>query len=97
MKVQGRDCTLTIAKDNNYIPLPFSEETVRTASKGYALPGSIGLRNREKVIKTGKALTGCVVKRLLKIFSNEFTKRLMLAASEFEVFAKALCKCQCRK
>ena len=45
MKVQGRDCTLTLLKDNEYYPLPYSEETVRQASKGYALPGSIGIRN----------------------------------------------------
>ena len=64
MKVQGRDCTLTIAKDGEYYPLPYSEETVRTASKGYALPGVIGLRSREKLVETGKAITGCVVTRL---------------------------------
>ena len=38
MKVQGRDCTLTVAKDDNYYPLPYSEETVRQTSKGYLLP-----------------------------------------------------------
>ena len=64
MKVQGRDCTLTIAKDGEYYPLPYSEETVRTASKGYALPGVIGLRNREKIVETGKSICGCVVTRL---------------------------------
>ena len=37
MKVQGRDCTLTVAKDNEYYPLPYSEETVRQTSKGYSL------------------------------------------------------------
>ena len=41
MKVQGRDCTLTVAKDNEYYPLPYSEETVRQTSKGYVLPGVI--------------------------------------------------------
>lgn len=64
MKVQGRDCTLTVAKDDEYYPLPYSEETVRQASKGYALPGVIGIRNREKRIITGRTILGCVVTRL---------------------------------
>ena len=63
-KVQGRDCILTVAKDSEYYPLPYSEETVRTASKGYALPGVISLRNREQVVETGKCITGYVVTRL---------------------------------
>ena len=29
MKVQGRDCTLTVVKDGYYYPLPYSEETVK--------------------------------------------------------------------
>ena len=64
MKVQGRDCTLTLLKDNEYYPLPYSEETIRQASKGYALPGSIGIRNREKRVITGRSIQGCVVTRL---------------------------------
>lgn len=62
--IQGKSCTLTVAKDGYYYPLPYSEETVRQASKGYALPGVIGIRNREKLVETGKAITGCVVTRL---------------------------------
>ncbi|WP_338368421.1 hypothetical protein [Treponema bryantii] len=49
MMIQGKSCTLTVAKDGEYYPLPYSEETVRQASKGYALPGVIGIRNREKL------------------------------------------------
>ena len=64
MKVQGRDCTLTVAKDDEYYPLPYSEETVRQASKGYVLPGCIGIRNREKRVITGRTIQGCVVTRL---------------------------------
>ena len=64
MKVQGRDCTLTVAKDNEYYPLPYSEETVRQTSKGYSLPGVIGIRNREKRIITGRSIEGCFVTRL---------------------------------
>lgn len=61
MKIQGRDCTLTVAKDNEYFSLPYSEETVREMSKGYVLPGVIGKRNREKFIKTGTVIEGCFV------------------------------------
>jgi len=64
MMIQGKSCTLTVAKDGYYYPLPYSEETVRQASKGYALPCVIGIRNREKLVETGKAITGCVVTRL---------------------------------
>ena len=52
MNIQGRDCTLTVARDGEFIPLPYSEETVRLASKGYSLPGCIGERNREKTVVT---------------------------------------------
>lgn len=29
MKIQGRKCTLMVLKNNEFIPLPYSEETVR--------------------------------------------------------------------
>ena len=64
MKIQGRDYTLTVAKDGYYYPLPYSEETVRLVSKGYALPVVIGIRNMEKLVESSKAITGCVVIRL---------------------------------
>lgn len=47
MKVQGIDCTLTVAKDDEYYPLPYSGETVRQASKGYELSEVIGRRMKE--------------------------------------------------
>ena len=64
MMIQGKSCTLTVAKDGYYYPLPYSEETIRQASKGYALPGVIGERNREKLVITGKTIQGCFVTRL---------------------------------
>ena len=64
MNVQGRDCTLTVAKDGELIPLPYSEETVRQTSKGYSLPGCIGERNRELTVVTGKIIEGCFITRL---------------------------------
>lgn len=64
MKIQGRDCTLTVSKDGTFYPLPYSEETVRTASKGYSLPCVIGGRKREKRIETKKDITGCFVTRV---------------------------------
>ena len=64
MNIQGRDCTLTVARDGEFIPLPYSEETVRLASKGYSLPGCIGERNREKTVVTHREIEGCFVTRL---------------------------------
>lgn len=64
MKIQGKKCTLTVAKDNVYYPLPYSEETVRLTPKGYVLPGVIGRRNRECFIETGRKIEGCFVTRL---------------------------------
>ena len=64
MNIQGKDCTLTVARDCEFIPLPYSEETVRQTSKGYSLPCVIGKRNRDKFILSKKAITGCFVTRL---------------------------------
>ena len=33
MKVQGRDCTLTVAKVDNYYPLPYKDKTIVTEKK----------------------------------------------------------------
>lgn len=64
MNIQGKDCTLTVAKDGELIPLPYSEETIRQTSKGYTLPGVIGKRNREKQVIIGETIQGCFVTRL---------------------------------
>ena len=64
MMIQGKSCTLTVAKDGEYYPLPYSEETVRQASKGYVLPECIGKRNREKAVITHKEIEGCFITRL---------------------------------
>lgn len=93
MKIQGRDCTLTLLKDINYYPLPYSEETVRQASKGYALPGVIGIRNREKIVETGKAIMGCVVTRLE--YNNILALFLLLfySDSKFDIVYRRNCCC----
>lgn len=92
MKVQGRDCTLTIAKDGEFYPLPYSEETVRTVSKGYALPGCIGRRNREKIVETGKSICGCVVTRLE--YNNILALFLLLFYSndKFDILVDRVCE-----
>ena len=64
MKIKGRNCTLTVTRDGDYYPLPYSEETVREASKGYVLPGVIGRRNREKTVITRRDIEGCFTTRL---------------------------------
>ncbi len=64
MIIQGKSCTLTETKDSEYYPLLYSEETVRTTSKSYALPRVIGIRIREMRVITGRSIQGCVVTRL---------------------------------
>ena len=89
MKIQGRKCTLTVLKDNEFIPLPYSEETVRLTSKGYTLPSCIGRRNRLKRIETGKLIQGCFVTRLEYLFRyymnteylEKFFRNLLLGES----------------
>lgn len=92
MKVQGRDCTLTVAKDNEYYPLPYSEETVRQTSKGYVLPGCIGTRNREKLVETGKIITGCVVTRLEKNNVLALFLLLFYYQQKFDLWADRICE-----
>ena len=64
MRIQGRDCTLTVSRDGELTPLPYSEETVRQTSKGYSLPCVIGKRNRDNTI---------VIEKKIEVF---FTTRL---------------------
>ena len=92
MRIQGKSCTLTVAKDGYYYPLPYSEETVRQTSKGYALPGVIGERNREKTIITGTTIRGCFVTRLE--YQNVLALFLLLFYYEevFDLFADRICE-----
>ncbi len=92
MKIQGKSCTLTAAKDGYYYPLPYSEETVREASKGYALPDAIGTRNREQRIITGRTIEGCFVTRLE--YQNVSPLFLMLfnSAESFDLLADRVCE-----
>ena len=91
MKVQGRDCTLTLLKDNEYYPLPYCEETVRQASKGYALPGVIGIRNREKRVITGRTIQGCVVTRLEELTVLALFLLLFYREEKFDLLADRVC------
>lgn len=84
MKIQGRDCTLTLAKDGYYYPLPCSEETVRQRSKGYFLPAVIGKRNREKFVATSLVIEGCFVTRLN--YSSILALFLLLFLNDIESF-----------
>ena len=95
MKVQGRDCTLTVAKDDNYYPLPYSEETVRQTSKGYLLPCVICKRNRDNTIViekkdwsflrhdlstvTRKSILTLTLKKLLILFHHYFFYKISIA------------------
>ena len=90
--IRGKSCTLTVAKDGYYYPLPYSEETVRTASKGYALTGVIGIRSRVKLVETDKAITGCMVTRLE--YNNILALFLLLSYSDdkFDILADRVCE-----
>lgn len=92
MMIQGKSCTLTVAKDDYYYPLPYSEETIRQASKGYALPGVIGERNREKLVITGKTIQGCFVTRLE--YQNVLALFLLLFNSDdkFDIYTNRVCE-----
>ena len=87
MKIQGRKCTLTVLKDNEFIPLPYSEETVRLTSKGYALPSCIGRRNRLKRIETGKMIQGCFVTRLEYLCAKTLFLLLFYNDQTFDLYA----------
>ncbi|EID83961.1 hypothetical protein MSI_26280 [Treponema sp. JC4] len=87
MKIQGRKCTLTVLKDNEFIPLPYSEETVRLTSKGYTLPSCIGRRNRLKCIETGKLIQGCFVTRLEYLCAKALFLLLLYNEQTFELYA----------
>ena len=93
MKIQGRACTLTLAKDDEYYPLPYSEETVRQSSKGYFVPAVIGKRNREKFVATRQIIEVCFVTRLdyscilalfLLLFKNDIESFDLYADRIFE-------------
>lgn len=87
MKIQGRKCTLTVLKDNEFIPLPYSEETVRLTSKGYTLPSFIGRRNMLKRIETGKLIQGCFVTRLEYLCAKALFLLLFYNESSFDFYA----------
>ena len=91
MMIQGKSCTLTVAKDGYYYPLPYSEETVREASKGYALPGVIGKRKREKKVITGRCILGSVTTMLE--YLNVYALFLLLCKCDdkFDLFADRIC------
>ena len=65
---------------------------MRLASKGYVLPGCIGIRNREKLVETGKAITGCVVTRLE--YNNILALFLLLFYSDdkFDILVDRVCE-----
>lgn len=86
MKIQGRKCTLTVLKDNEFIPLPYSEETVRLTSKGYTLPSCIGRRNKLKRIETEKLIQGCFVTRLEYLCTKSLFLLLFYNESSFDFY-----------
>lgn len=92
MNIQGKDCTLTVAKDGELIPLPYSEETIRLASKGYVLPGVIGERNREKHVVTGETIQGCFVTRLEYLNVLPLFLLLFKPDDKFDIYTDRVCE-----
>ena len=92
MNIQGKDCTLTVAKDGELIPLPYSEETIRLASKGYVLPGVIGERNREKHVVTGETIQGCFVTRLEYLNVLNLFLLLFKPDDKFDIYTDRVCE-----
>lgn len=92
MNIQGKDCTLTVAKDGELIPLPYSEETIRLASKGYVLPGVIGERNREKQVITGETIQGCFVTRLEYLNVLPLFLLLFKPDDKFDIYTDRVCE-----
>ena len=85
MMILGKDCTLTASKENDYVTLPVTQETIRIESKGFALPCVIGRRNREVNIQSGSAILGCFVSRLE--YSNiYFLFSLVSSGDVFDLF-----------
>lgn len=87
MRIQGRDCTLTVSRDGELTPLPYSEETVRLTSKGYVLPECIGKRNREKAVITHKEIEGCFITRLEYLCAASLFLLLFYNESSFDLYA----------
>ena len=87
MRIHGRDCTLTVARDGELIPLPYSEETVRQTSKGYSLPATIGKRNRDKTIVTKKIIEGCFTTRLERSNIVHLFLLFFYLDNSFEIYA----------
>ena len=92
MNIQGKDCTLTVAKDCELIPLPYSEETIRLASKGYVFPGVIGERNREKQVITGETIQGCFVTRLEYLNVLPLFLLLFKPDDKFDIYTDRVCE-----
>lgn len=92
MNIQGKDCILTVAKDDELIPLPYSEETIRLASKGYVLPGVIGERNREKQVITGETIQGCFVTRLEYLNVLPLFLLLFKPDDKFDIYTDRVCE-----
>ena len=94
MMILGKDCTLTASKENDYVTLPVTQETIRIESKGFALPCVIGRRNREVNIQSGSAILGCFVSSgdVFDLFISHVVSKLVyrnLGVKSFELRAES--------
>nr|MCR5765736.1 hypothetical protein [Treponema sp.] len=85
-------CTLTVAKDNNLYPLPYSEETVRQTSKGYSLPCVLFKRQKEKYIETEKEVNGCFITLLTALNIAFLFKLINKLEDTFDIYTDRICE-----
>lgn len=64
--IHGRSCALAVRFGNDVYPLPYREETIHSSETGYYLDSCIGGKKDSVFIRTGYAVSGCVITRLEK-------------------------------
>ena len=62
--VYGRQCSVSLYKDDTYTALPYSQETIRTKRKLYPLEETVGHKRRIVEIAYGFSIEGCIITRV---------------------------------
>jgi len=62
--VYGRQCSVSLYKDDTYTALPYSQETIRTKRKLYPLEETVGHKRRIVEIAYGSNIEGCIITRV---------------------------------
>lgn len=62
--VYGRQCSVSLFKDDIYTALPYSQETIRTKKKTYPLEETVGDKRRIVELAYGSSIEGCIITRV---------------------------------